>query len=96
MDRGVDEEEVEAIRKTLRETPGVAGVHDIRTRKMGDMVVVDAHIEVDGTLTVDVGHEIAVDARRRVMQHHRVLDLLTHIDPWHKEEQEPLGVRIGA
>ena len=47
MDRSVDEQEVAAIRRTLGETPGVRSVHDVRTRKMGDMIVVDAHIEVD-------------------------------------------------
>ena len=81
MDRAVDEEEVQAIRHTLEQTPGVAGVHDIRTRKMGDMVVVDAHIEVDATLTVEAGHNIAVAARQAVMQRHRVLNLMTHVDP---------------
>lgn len=86
MDRAVDEEEVEAIRRTLVETPGTRGVHDIRTRKMGDMVVADAHIEVEATLTVEAGHEIAVEARRRVMQRHRVLNLMTHVDPWHRPD----------
>lgn len=84
MDRGVDEEELNAIRSTLVSTPGVAGVHDVRTRKMGDMVLVDAHIEVDATLSVEAGHAIAVAAREHVMrQHHRVLDVMTHVDPWH-------------
>lgn len=81
MDRAADDAEVAAIRATLNETPGVVGVHDVRTRKMGDMILVDAHLEVDPTLTVAQGHEIAVAARKRVMQRHRVLDLMTHIDP---------------
>lgn len=88
MDRAVDEEEVAAIRRTLAETPGVAGVHDVRTRKMGDMVVVDAHIEVDGTLSVEAGHDIAVLARQRVMQRHRVLNLMTHVDPWRRPDRD--------
>ncbi len=81
-DRAVDEQEVEAIRQTLLETPGVRNAHDIRTRKMGDMIMVDAHIEVDARLTVEMGHDIAVEARRRVLQRHRVLNLMTHVDPW--------------
>jgi cation diffusion facilitator family transporter len=86
MDRSVDEREVEAIRHTLAQTPGVSGVHDVRTRKMGDMIVVDAHIEVDASLTVEAGHNIAVDARNRVMQRHRVLNLMTHVDPWQRPD----------
>jgi divalent metal cation (Fe/Co/Zn/Cd) transporter len=88
MDRAVDEEELAAIRRTLVETPGVSGAHDIRTRKMGDMIVVDAHIEVDATLTVEQGHDIAVEARHRVMQLHRVLNLMTHVDPWHRPDRD--------
>ena len=86
MDRSVDEEEVQAIRKTLIDTSGVKNVHDVRTRKMGDMIVVDAHIEVDASISVEAGHEIAVDARQRVLQRHRVLNLMTHVDPWRRPD----------
>lgn len=86
MDRAVDQQEVEAIRGTLLETPGVQGVHDVRTRKMGDLIVVDAHLEVDGGITVEEGHDIAVRARQRVMQRHRVLNLMTHVDPWRRPD----------
>ena len=88
MDRAVDEQEVQAIRQTLLDTPGVAGVHDERTRKMGDMVVVAAHLEVDAQITVEEGHDIAVEARQRVMQRHRVLNLMTHVDPWRKPDRD--------
>ena len=88
MDRAVDEAELEAIRLTLVNTPGVSGVHELRTRKMGDMVIVDAHIEVDATLTVEKGHDIAVAARQNVMRHHRVLNLMTHVDPWHRPDRD--------
>jgi divalent metal cation (Fe/Co/Zn/Cd) transporter len=86
MDRAVDDAEVAAIRKTLVETPGVSDVHDVRTRKMGDMIVVDAHLEVNASLSVEQGHDIAVVARARVMQHHRVLNLMTHVDPWKRPD----------
>lgn len=89
-DRAVDLAEVAEIQKTLRETPGVAGVHDVRTRKMGDLVLVDAHLEVDAQITVEEGHDIAVEARRRVLQRHRVLDLMTHVDPWRRPDPDHL------
>ncbi|MFY7942423.1 MAG: cation diffusion facilitator family transporter [Burkholderiaceae bacterium] len=92
MDRAVDEAEVAAIRRTLVDTPGVAGVHDVRTRKMGDLIVVDAHLKVDARLSVEAGHDIAVLARSRVLQRHRVLNLMTHIDPWRKPDLDHDGV----
>ncbi len=81
MDHAADDEDVHAIHRTLADTPGVDGVHDLRTRKMGELVMVDVHIEVEATLTVEQGHAIAVAARQRVLQHHRVLDVMTHVDP---------------
>lgn len=98
MDRAVDEIELSAIREILLKTPGISGVHDLRTRKMGDMIIADVHIEVDASLTVEAGHDIAVDARRRVLERHRVLNLMTHIDPWsrpdldHDSELPPINL----
>ena len=81
MDRSATQEQIDQIHTLLRETPGIAGVHDLRTRKMGDMIVGDAHLEVDGTLTVREGHDIALAARERVMVALPVLNVMTHIDP---------------
>ncbi|MDP3191684.1 cation transporter dimerization domain-containing protein, partial [Rhodoferax sp.] len=69
-------------------TPGISNVHDVRTRKMGDMIVVDAHLEVDATLSVEQGHDIAVEARDRVMQRHRVINMMTHVDPYKRPDRD--------
>ncbi|WPB57035.1 cation diffusion facilitator family transporter [Xylophilus sp. GOD-11R] len=81
MDRGADEDAVAAIGLTLAQTPGVRGVHDLRTRRMGDLLAVDVHLEVDGGLTVEAAHAITVEARQRVMAGHEVLSVMTHLDP---------------
>ena len=94
VDRAVDDEEVGAIRQTLVETPGVNGVHDLRTRKMGDMIVVDAHIEIDSRISVEAGHDIAVAARERVMRRHRVLNVMTHVDPYGRPDLDHLAARL--
>lgn len=92
MDRSADDREVKAIQKTIIDTPGVYGVHDLRTRKMGDMIIVDAHIEVNATQTVEQGHDIAVNVRKRVMQRHRVLNLMAHVDPLQRPDLDHLPV----
>jgi len=81
VDTGLDEEEVEAIRKTLLATPGVLSLHELRTRKMADNALVDAHIIVDPKISVSEGHYIAETARLAVLKHHHVLDVMVHIDP---------------
>ena len=88
MDKAVSEDEALAIRATLLATPGVFGVHDLRTRKMGDMTLVDVHLELDGDQTVTEGHAIATLARSRVMEQHHVLDVMTHVDPVQQEHGE--------
>lgn len=96
VDRSADDEEVEAIRQTLIDTPGVKGAHGIRTRKMGDLIIVDAHIEVDATMSVEAGHDIAVEARLRVLQRHRVLDLMAHVDPWHRPDLDHAPLTLSS
>ena len=81
MDRAVDEETTQRIRDHLLATPGVYGLHDLKTRKLGDMIWVEVDLEMNGRLTIAEGHDIAVEARRRVMTNEAVLDVMTHLDP---------------
>jgi cation diffusion facilitator family transporter len=80
-DAAVDEKTEERIRNHLVTTPGVHNVHGLKTRKMGDLIWVEVDLEMDGRLTIEQGHAIAVEARRRVMEHEPVLDVTTHFDP---------------
>jgi cation diffusion facilitator family transporter len=81
IDTGLDAEEVEAIRQTLLKTHGVRGLHELRTRKMADNALVDAHIMVDPKISVSEGHYIAELARHAVLKNHHVMDVMVHIDP---------------
>lgn len=81
MDRAVNEETLAQISDALTGTAGVLGFHDLRTRKMGDMVLADAHIEVDANITVVQGHDIAESARSNVLQIADVLEFMAHVDP---------------
>ncbi len=80
-DRAASEEETRAIEQEIRAVPGVLGVHDLRTRRTGDMILVDVHLEIDGDLSVREGHAIADEVHTRVMARHPVLNVLTHVDP---------------
>lgn len=82
IDTGLDEAQVELIRQTLLKTPGVLGLHELRTRRMAHQALVDAHVQVDARISVSEGHRIAESARARVLRaHSEVLDVLVHIDP---------------
>jgi cation diffusion facilitator family transporter len=81
VDTSLSPEEVAAIRETLSSTPGVRDLHELRTRKMADSALVDAHIVVDPKISVSEGHYIAESARQAVLRRHEVLDVMVHIDP---------------
>ena len=81
MDRAASAEEYQRIVEIIRGTEGVRGLHDLRTRKMGDWIIVDVHIEVDAEATVRQGHDIALEASRRVKAALPVLSVMTHLDP---------------
>jgi cation diffusion facilitator family transporter len=80
IDTGLDEETVRAIRNTLKAVPGVIGLHELRTRKMADNALVDAHIIVEPKISVSEGHYIAEAARIAVLKGHHVMDVMVHID----------------
>ena len=82
IDTGLDERQVSSIRECLLATPGVRGLHQLRTRRMAHQALVDAHVQVDSRISVSEGHRIAESARARVLREHpEVLDVLVHIDP---------------
>ncbi|MEX3843162.1 cation diffusion facilitator family transporter [Paraburkholderia sp. BR10882] len=80
-DRALDEAAAADLRALLMSTPGVLDVHEMRTRKTGDLALVDAHILVDPLISVSEGHYIAETARARLLTDARVLDALIHVDP---------------
>ncbi len=82
IDAGLSIEEVDSIRQTIIDTPGVKNLHELRTRRMAHRALVDAHILVDPRISVSEGHNIAERARSRVLKaHSEVSDVLVHIDP---------------
>jgi hypothetical protein len=88
IDTGLSAEEVAAIRHTIASTPGVLGMHELRTRRMAHQVLVDAHVQVNPRISVSEGHRVAESARRRVLDRHpEVLDVLVHVDA----ENDTLG-----
>jgi len=89
IDTSLDKDEVDAIRATLVATPGVRGVHELRTRRMGDRALVDAHVLVNPRISVSEGHYIAESARALVLKQHHALDVMVHIDPEDDSSAKP-------
>jgi hypothetical protein len=97
IDTSLDDTQVAAIRSSLLATPGVRGLHQLRTRRMAHQALVDAHVQVDSWISVSEGHRIAESARARVLREHpEVLDVLVHIDPEDDMDPDLASMRLPA
>lgn len=82
IDTGLPGEELQRLRRTIADTPGVIGLHEMRTRRMAGRVLCDAHVQVDPRITVSEGHRVSDAVYLRVRSAHpEVQDVLVHIDP---------------
>lgn len=80
-DRAISIEEIEKITQILLSIEGVKAVHQVRTRKAGDWILVDAHICVDPKISVSEGHFIAEKAQTTLCSTGKILDTVIHVDP---------------
>ncbi len=87
LDAAPDKDTVEGMRSAIDEVEGVEFINWVKCRKMGRGLLVDAAIEVDGSLKVSTGHDIGDEAKFAVMARYpEVLDVIIHINPKEKNE----------
>ena len=61
---------------------GVDGLAAIRGRYYSQRIVLDLEIEVDGSISVEAGHDVALRVRARILEAFpEVLEVMVHIDP---------------
>lgn len=74
---------IEQIRFSAAETAGVRGVEKIHARRMGMRLLVDLHVEVDGSMSVTEGHRIAHDVKEKLRRDFGAIeDVLVHVEPY--------------
>lgn len=87
MDEHVYDELVEEIRGVCDQVSKVQGTEKCLVRKTGMTYHVDLHLEVDGNLTVNQGHEIAHDVKRRILlEIPEIADILIHVEPYNPKD----------
>ncbi len=81
MDRGFDEPSREKIFNLVLESPGVRGLHELKTRAAGRDRFIQMHIEVDGDLTVRAAHLIAHEVEATIGEAFPETEIIIHVDP---------------
>lgn len=88
IDTAPQPETLARIRECALRVDGVIGVHDLKARTLGGMFQMEAHIVVDGQLTVIEGHRIAKEVERCLAEEiAEVESIIVHVDPAIGERQ---------
>ena len=90
VDTSIDAQQVEHLRNAIGRISGVNNVHSLRTRKIGQGISADVHVQVDPFLSVSEGHIISVSVERVAKESVEGLnDVTVHIDPEDDEVVAP-------
>ena len=83
MDRAPSQAVTDEIQQAIAQTSGVRSFHAFRARKLGEMVEMDIHVQVDGDIAVSRGHDIATEVRQRVEDCcPNVISVIVHVEPF--------------
>ena len=84
VDAGASEEITQRLYELAVTVKGVKGIHRLRTRYHGGLFV-DMHLHVDGQLTVNEGHDIALAVEELLLKEGpHIVEVLIHVDPWNE------------
>ena len=95
VDESLPDDETAAIRAAIETfgERGVAGYHELRTRRAGPRRYVDVHIQFRSGTTLEDAHAIAHELQDTIRQRLRGADVLIHLEP---EDRVRPGEEIGA
>jgi cation diffusion facilitator family transporter len=68
LEASLDSETHRSIEEILISTEGVLGFHELKTRKIGNVMAADVHIEVNRNLSVVDAHEISIQVEERLKE----------------------------
>ena len=81
LDRELPAAQRNEIAALARNTPLVRGVHGLRTRKAGQLVIIQLHLELDDELPLRESHRAALDVEARIRSRYPDSDIIIHQDP---------------
>ncbi len=79
--KGASKEEVEEFVKAASEVPGVIRVHHIMTDYVGPKLIVDLHVNVDGSKSLRESHAISDTVTQKLEAFPQVDRAYVHIEP---------------
>lgn len=81
VDKALPESDQIAMTTAVLSDPRISGVHQLRTRMAGPVVMIQMHVDLDPNLTLEAAHAIIVEAENRLLTAWPRADILIHPDP---------------
>ncbi|EIJ81989.1 cation efflux system [Bacillus methanolicus PB1] len=78
---GFNQELLEQIEATIRKTPGVESIKEVKARMNGNQVLVEATVLVKPSLNVVESHNITENIEKNLLQMHMIENATIHIEP---------------
>lgn len=78
-----------AVTTAVLADPRITGVHQLRTRMVGNAIAVQMHIDLDPSISLQAAHDIMVEAENRILAVRPGADILLHPDPHGPETSVP-------
>ena len=81
-DQSLSADEEQEIIDIITASPDVSEPHNLRTRRIGNRIAIEAHIRMDGSLPLETAHEQASAIERRLKERFGPETLVTlHMEP---------------
>ena len=82
LETSLPEDIEDDILKTASEVPGVCDVHELKTRRNGVSVIIDAHIVVNPSMTIVEAHDIATKVEEALTERFgKETQMNIHVEP---------------
>lgn len=87
LERSLPIETEKEIREIIKSVEGIEGVHNLKTRKIGNRIAIEAHTEMDGKISLEEAHRIASMAEKQLKKKYgRKTHIGLHMEPRKRHE----------
>lgn len=81
-DKELDNEIRTNVENIVKNSKGILGMHDFRSRSLGDTYYFELHLEIDGSISLFDAHQLTEDVEQKILNLYPNSQILIHQDPY--------------
>lgn len=82
LDHVLHEEDIATFKEAVIAVDAVKRLDELHAREHGHYVIIDLKIAVDPTMTVEEGHKVGKEVKKKLLEYHEVQNVFIHINPY--------------